>query len=130
ADIHLVGKEIVRFHTIYWPIMLMALDLPLPKKVFAHGWFLMKDGKMSKSKGNVVDPVTLIERYGLDPLRYYLLREVPFGSDGLFTPERFIERTNFDLATDLVKLLNRTVAMINKYFDGTIPEYKGSVTEF
>lgn len=130
ADVHLVGKEIVRFHTIYWPIMLMALDLPLPKKVFAHGWFLMKDGKMSKSKGNVVDPVTLIERYGLDPLRYYLLREVPFGSDGVFTPEGFIERTNFDLANDLGNLLNRTVAMINKYFDGTIPEYKGSVTEF
>ena len=89
ADVHLVGKEIVRFHTIYWPIMLMALDLPLPKKVFAHGWLLMKDGKMSKSKGNVVDPVTLIDRYGLDSLRYYLLREVPFGSDGVFTPEGF-----------------------------------------
>lgn len=87
ADVHLVGKEIVRFHTIYWPIMLMALDLPLPKKVFAHGWLLMKDGKMSKSKGNVVDPVDLIDRYGLDALRYYLLREVPFGSDGVFTPE-------------------------------------------
>ena len=86
ADVHLVGKEIVRFHTIYWPIILMALDLPLPKKVFAHGWILMKDGKMSKSKGNVVDPVTLIDRYGLDALRYYLLREVPFGSDGVFTP--------------------------------------------
>ena len=87
ANVHLVGKEIVRFHTIYWPIMLMALDLPLPKKVFAHGWLLMKDGKMSKSKGNVVDPVTLIDRYGLDAFRYYLLREVPFGSDGVFTPE-------------------------------------------
>lgn len=129
ADVHLVGKEIVRFHTIYWPIMLMALDLPLPKKVFAHGWFLMKDGKMSKSKGNVVDPVTLIDRYGLDSLRYYLLREVPFGSDGVFTPEGFVERINFDLANDLGNLLNRTIAMISQYFDGVIPTYNGSVTE-
>jgi methionyl-tRNA synthetase len=124
ADVHLMSKEIVRFHTIYWPIMLMALDLPLPKKVFAHGWILMKDGKMSKSKGNVVDPVSLIDRYGLDALRYYLLREVPFGSDGVFTPEGFVERTNFDLANDLGNLLNRTVAMIVKYFDGKLPEYR------
>ncbi|WP_243292590.1 methionine--tRNA ligase [Bacillus sp. FJAT-47783] len=130
ADVHLVGKEIVRFHTIYWPIMLMALDLPLPKKVFAHGWLLMKDGKMSKSKGNVVDPISLIDRYGLDALRYYLLREVPFGSDGVFTPEGFIERINFDLANDLGNLLNRTVAMIQKYFDGTVTKEMGEATPF
>ncbi|PWW05683.1 methionyl-tRNA synthetase [Paenibacillus cellulosilyticus] len=130
ADVHLVGKEIVRFHTIYWPIMLMALDLPLPKKVFAHGWWLTKEGKMSKSKGTVIDPVKLIDRYGLDVLRYFLLREVPFGSDGTFTPESFVERTNFDLANDLGNLLNRTVAMISKYFDGVIPDYAGDVTPF
>nr|WP_227871904.1 methionine--tRNA ligase [Paenibacillus bovis] len=129
ADIHLVGKEIVRFHTIYWPIMLMALDIPLPKKVFGHGWLLMKDGKMSKSKGNVVDPVTLIDRYGLDALRYYLLREVPFGSDGTFTPESFVDRVNSDLANDLGNLLNRSVAMIDKYCDSTIPGYAGRVLE-
>ncbi|WP_308639015.1 methionine--tRNA ligase [Paenibacillus silvisoli] len=130
ADVHLVGKEIVRFHTIYWPIMLMALGLPLPKKVFAHGWLLMKDGKISKSKGNVVDPVTLIDRYGLDALRYYLLREVPFGADGAFTPENFVERINFDLANDLGNLLNRTIAMIDKYFGGDVPAYDGNVTSF
>jgi methionyl-tRNA synthetase len=130
ADVHLVGKEIVRFHTIYWPIMLMALGLPLPKKVFAHGWLLMKDGKMSKSKGNVVDPVTLIERYGLDALRYYLLREVPFGADGTFTPEGFVERINFDLANDLGNLLNRFVAMADKYFAGVLPEYIANATAF
>jgi methionyl-tRNA synthetase len=130
ADVHIVGKEIVRFHTIYWPIMLMALDVPLPKKVFAHGWLLMKDGKMSKSKGNVVDPVTLIDRYGLDALRYYLLREVPFGADGVFTPEGFVERINFDLANDLGNLLNRTVAMIGRYFDSVIPDYSGAHGEF
>ncbi|OUS77485.1 methionine--tRNA ligase [Paenibacillus sp. MY03] len=130
ADVHLVGKEIVRFHTIYWPIMLMALDLPLPKQVFAHGWLLTKEGKMSKSKGTVVDPVVLIDRYGLDALRYYLLREVPFGADGAFTPENFVERINFDLANDLGNLLNRTIAMIDKYFDGSVPNFAGIVTLF
>lgn len=130
ADVHLMSKEIVRFHTIYWPIMLMALDLPLPKKVFAHGWLLMKDGKMSKSKGNVVDPVTLIDRYGLDALRYYLMREVPFGADGTFTPESFVERVNHDLANDLGNLLNRTIVMIDKYFAGKIPAYAAGATEF
>lgn len=130
ADVHLMSKEIVRFHTIYWPIILMALDLPLPKKVFAHGWLLMKDGKMSKSKGNVVDPVTLIDRYGLDTLRYYLLREVPFGADGTFTPESFVERVNSDLANDLGNLLNRTAAMVDKYFEGLVPAYQPGVTAF
>ncbi|WP_168119267.1 methionine--tRNA ligase [Paenibacillus sp. HB172176] len=130
ADVHLVGKEIVRFHTIYWPIMLMALKLPLPKKVFAHGWLLTKEGKMSKSKGTVVDPVVLIDRYGLDALRYYLLREVPFGADGAFTPDNFVERINFDLANDLGNLLNRTIAMITKYFGGEIPAYEGQATDF
>lgn len=130
ADVHMVGKEIVRFHTIYWPIMLMALGLPLPKKVFGHGWLLMKDGKMSKSKGNVVYPDMLVDRYGLDAVRYYLMREVSFGSDGVFTPEDFINRINFDLANDLGNLLNRTIAMIAQYFDGVIPTYKGSTTDF
>ena len=130
ADVHVVGKDIVRFHTIYWPIFLMALDLPLPKKVFAHGFIMMKDGKMSKSKGNVVYPEMLIERYGLDATRYFLLRELPFGSDGVFSPESFVERTNFDLANDLGNLLNRTISMINKYFDGHIPTENLQSTEF
>ena len=125
ADKHLMAKEIVRFHSIIWTILLMALDLPLPKKVFAHGWILMKDGKMSKSKGNVVDPNVLIDRYGLDATRYYLMRELPFGSDGVFTPEAFVERTNYDLANDLGNLVNRTISMINKYFHGELPAYQG-----
>lgn len=130
ADFHVIGKDISRFHMIYWPTMLMALNLPLPKKVYAHGWMLMKDGKMSKSKGNVIYPDTLVERYGLDATRYYLLREMAFESDSVFTPENFVERTNFDLANDLGNLLNRTVAMVNKYFDGKVPTLKSNVTLF
>lgn len=130
ADVHVVGKDIVRFHTIYWPIFLMALDLPLPKKIFAHGFIMMKDGKMSKSKGNVVFPEMLVERFGLDATRYFLLRELPFGADGVFSPESFVERTNFDLANDLGNLLNRTISMINKYFDGVIPVENNEPTEF
>lgn len=121
ADVHLVGKEIVRFHTIIWPIMLMALGEPLPKQVFGHGWLILEGGKMSKSKGNVVDPVVLVERYGLDAVRYFLLREVPFGADGVFSNESMIQRINSDLANDLGNLLSRTGAMIDQYFEGALP---------
>ena len=130
ADVHLVGKEIVRFHTIYWPIMLMALDLPLPKHVIGHGWVLMKDGKMSKSKGNAVYPESIINRYGVDALRYYLMRALPFGSDGVFTPEDFVERVNYDLANDLGNLLNRTVSMINQYQTGEVAPVAKDQDEF
>ena len=121
ADLHVVGKDIIRFHGIYWPIFLMALGLELPKKIYAHGFFMMKDGKMSKSKGNVIYPEMLINRYGLDATKYFLLREMTFGQDSVFTPEGFVERYNFDLCNDLGNLLNRTIGMINKYFDGIIP---------
>ncbi|TDP50356.1 methionine--tRNA ligase [Aminicella lysinilytica] len=122
ADVHLVGKEIVRFHSIIWPAMLMSLDLPLPKHVLGHGWLLIDGGKMSKSKGNVVDPVVLIDRYGIDALKYFLLREYTFGQDGVFTNEVMLKRMNFDLANDLGNLVSRTTAMIEKYCGGTVPE--------
>ncbi|WBW98288.1 methionine--tRNA ligase [Oceanirhabdus sp. W0125-5] len=121
ANVHLIGKDILRFHTIYWPIMLMALDIELPKQVFGHGWLMLEGGKMSKSKGNIVDPEVLVNHFGVDAVRYYLLHEIPFGSDGIFSNEIFIKKTNSDLANDLGNLLSRTVTMIDKYFGGEIP---------
>jgi len=125
ADLHIVGKDIIRFHAIYWPIFLMSLNLPLPKQIYAHGWVLMKDGKMSKSKGNIVYPELLIDRYGLDACKYFLMKELSYGQDGVFTPEGFVERYNTELCNDLGNLLNRTVAMVNKYCGGNVPEYLG-----
>ena len=129
ADLQIVGKDIARFHLIYWPIFLMALDLPLPKTILVHNWITMKDGKMSKSKGNVIYPESLIERYGLDSVKYFLLREMPVGQDGIFSPKNFVERYNYDLCNDLSNLLNRTVSMVNKYFEGDVPQYNGTPNE-
>ncbi len=129
ADIQIVGKDIARFHLIYWPIFLMALDLPLPKKILVHNWVMMKDGKMSKSFGNIVYPEKLINRYGLDATKYYLLRMSLISQDGIYSPEDFVERYNSDLCNDLGNLVNRTISMVNKYFSGIVPEYNGMKNE-
>jgi len=128
--IHILGADITRFHAIYWPMFLKSLNLRKPDKEFVHGLLMMKDAKMSKSKGNVVDPYPLVERYGVDAVRYYLAREIVFGSDGSFSPVQFVERINNDLANSYGNLLNRTLGMMNKYFEGVIPQYKGTVTAF
>jgi len=128
--IHILGADITRFHAIYWPMFLESLGLRKPDREFVHGLLMMKDSKMSKSKGNVVDPYPLVEKYGVDSVRYYLTREINFGSDGSFSPEQFVERVNADLANSYGNLLNRTISMIGKYFEGVVPEYKGAVTEF
>ena len=127
--IHILGADITRFHAIYWPMFLESLGLRKPDREFVHGLLMMRDSKMSKSKGNVVDPYPLVERYGVDAVRYYLAREINFGSDGSFAPELFVERINNDLANALGNLLNRTVSMINKYFDGVVPAYKGRIND-
>lgn len=129
ADVHIVGKDIVRFHAIYWPIFLMALDLPLPKQIYAHGWYIMKDGKMSKSKGNTIYPDVLANKYGVDATRYLLLREISFDQDGLFSMEGFIDRFNNDLSNDLGNLVSRTIGMINKYYNGVLNSYNGTPNE-
>ena len=129
ADIQIIGKDIVRFHAIYWPIFLMSLGIDTPKKLYSHGFIVMKDGKMSKSKGNMIYPDVLADKFGVDAVRYFLLKLMNYGTDSEFTPETFVERYNFDLCNDLSNLLNRTVSMVNKYFEGKVPKYNGKPNE-